>query len=436
MVNSPWIGFVPTAWEEGFYAVTGGPPFYGNCGLPGPCTAAQNFFGDNMLPDAVSYVGTYHRTDEQIAGFAQAEYKLIEKLQLTLGLRVSHNSLDFSASSLGPESNSNAPLGGDPAGFGSGCPTAPDPCAFGSGPLAPIYPASAAHMSETATTPKYGLSFEIDDDHMVYATAAKGFRPAGASLRVPSICNPDLVQNGYVDANGDPAQPATYESDSVWSYEIGSKNRMFDDRLVLDGSLYEIKWKNIQATIVLSNCGSRFVDNLANATSKGFDMGFHFQATDRLGFEGAVGYNKATFDEDATSPSGAKVIYNGGSSVPNAGPPWMVSLSGDYAMQFTAGYRGYARADYTYSSEWDRYGVTDPGTPSYDPRLKPKPAYGALNLRLGAQFDAFDVSLFVNNLTNAAPDLFLFSAPDYDPQDWHDITLRPRTYGLAVTWRQ
>ena len=206
-------------------------------------------------------------------------------------------------------------------------------------------------------------------------------------------------------------------------------------RLTLDTSAYLIKWQNVQATVPLP-CGARFVDNLANATSKGFDMGFQFKATDRLALEGAVGYNDATFDQDATSPSGAKVIYNGGSSIPNADPPWMVSLSTEYTRPLAAGYRGYARADYTYSTEWRRFGVTDPGTPSYDPRRKPTPAYSVLNIRLGTQFDAFDVSLFVQNLTDAAPDLYLYSDPYYDPQDWHDITLRPRTYGVPVAWRR
>ena len=90
---------------------------------------------------------------------------------------------------------------------------------------------------EQATTPKLGLTWQINDNNMVYATAAEGFRPAGASLRVPSICDFDLTNNGYVDANGNPTQPTTYKSDSVWSYELGSKNRI-SGRLVLDGSVY------------------------------------------------------------------------------------------------------------------------------------------------------------------------------------------------------
>ncbi len=436
LINSPWVGFYPTAWGIGFYGVNGGPPFYTNCGVPGPCTAAQNFFGDNMLPNAVSFLGVWARTDEQFAGYAQADFKITPQLKVTAGVRVSHNKLTFNASYLGPENNGNAPFGGDPLGYGTGCPSAPAPCAFGSGPLAPTYPQSNANSSETATTPKFGLTYQIDDNNMVYATAAKGFRPAGASLRVPSICNYDLTNNGYVDASGNPTQPTTYDSDSVWSYELGSKNRTLGGRLVLDGSVYYIKWKNIQANVSLPNCAYNFVDNLANASSKGFDLAFQFKATERLGFEGAVGYNDATFDQDATSPNGQKVIYYGGSSIPDAGAPWTISLSGDYSMPLSASLRGYARADYTYTTEWRRYGDTQPGTPNYDPRLKPIPAYGVLNIRLGTQFDDFDVSLFVDNLTNSAPDLELTASTSYDPQDWQNVTLQPRTIGLTLMWHR
>ena len=435
LINSPWVGFYPTAWGYGYYGVNGGPPFYNNCGTPGPCTAAQNFFGDNMLANAVSFQGIWKRTDEQFAGYAQFDYKITEQWQVTVGLRVSHNRLDFEGDYLGPENNGNAPFGGDPAGFGTGCPIAPAPCAFGSGPLAPLYPVSNVNLSENATTPKYGVTYHVNDDNMLYATAAKGFRPAGASLRVPSICDYDLEVNGYVDASGTPVQPTSYQSDSVWSYELGSKNRLLGGRLVLDGSVYEIKWKNIQANVDLPNCAYNFVDNLANATSKGFDMAFQLRATEHLELDGSVGYNKATFDEDAKSPNGS-TIYNGGSSIPNAGAPWTVSLSAEYGMPLAAGHHGYARADYTYSSEWRRYGATDPGTPYYDPRLKPIPAYNVLNLRFGTQFDAYDISLFVNNVTNAAPDLALTSSTIYDPQDWQNVTLRPRSYGLTMTFHK
>jgi iron complex outermembrane receptor protein len=419
LINSPWVGFYPTALGYGYYGVTGGTPF-------GPgYTAAQNFFGDNMLANAVSFSGTWQTVEQQIAGFTQADYKLTDQLKLTAGVRVSSNKLDFTASYLGPENNSNAP-------FGFPCPVAT--CPFGSGAFAPLYPQSATHSSETAVTPKAGLSYQPDDANLIYATAAKGFRPAGASLRAPSICNQDLINNGYVDAQGNPVQPTSYKSDSLWSYELGSKSRLFGGRLVLDGSVYLIKWKNIQTTVELPDCAYNFVDNLADATSKGFDIAFELKATEHLDLSGSFGYNKPTFDRDALSPGGI-AIYKGGSSIPDAGSPKAVSVSAEYTLPLAAGRVGYARVDYTYTTQWRRFGTDEYGTPSYDPLLQPIPAYGVCNLRVGARFGRFDVSAFVQNLGDAAPALELTRSEIYDPQDWQNVTLRPRTYGLTAIWR-
>ena len=418
LINSSWVGFNPTAWDAGFYGVTNGDPF-------GPgSTAFQNFFGDNALSNAVSFLGIWETVEKQIAGFTQMDFKFIDQLKLTAGVRVSRNKLDFNAAYVGPENNANAP-------FGFPCPAAS--CTVGSGAFAPSYPTSAISSTETAVTPKVGLSFQMNEQNLFYATAAKGFRPAGASLRAPSICDADLITNGYVDANGNPMQPQTYKSDSVWSYELGSKNRLFGGRVVLDGSVYVIKWKNIQSNVSLPNCSYNFVDNLADATSRGFDVAFQWKVTENLELDGAYGYNNPKYDRDALSPGGKK-IFAKDAAVADAGAPSTISLSGEYSLPI-GGYRGYVRADFTHTSQWRRVDDQVPTSPLYDPRLKPIPAYGVLNARLGARFDKLDVSFFIQNLTNARPALYLFAGSYYDPQDWQARTLRPRTYGLTVAWR-
>ncbi len=408
--NQSWVGFYPTNFGYGYYGVNGGDPF-------GPGSSAyRNFFGDNSLTNNVSFLGIWETVEKQIAGFTQFDFKITEKLKLTAGVRVSKNKLDFNASYLGPENNANAPFG--------------FPCTL---PCTPVYPTSAVNGSETATTPKFGIAYQLNEQNLFYATAAKGFRPAGASLRVPSICDGDLVTNGYVDANGNPQQPETYKSDSVWSYEIGSKNRLFGGRLVLDGSIYEIKWKNIQANVSLPACAYNFVDNLADATVRGIDLGFQLKVTERLSLNGSYGYSDPKFDKDALSPGGKK-IYSKGAGIPNAGAPSQISLSGEYSLPVRS-YEGYVRADFTHTSQWRRVGNQVSTSPLYDARLRPVPAYNVLNARLGARVDQLDVSLFIQNLTNARPSLNLNAGNYYDPQDWQDITLRPRTYGVTVSWR-
>src|SRR6185295_16049608 len=138
--------------------------------------------------------------------------------------------------------------------------------------LAPLYSTAALDTSENSVTPKVGVSYQMDENNMFYATVAKGFRPPGASQRVPITCDIDVADFGYVDANGKPRQPLEYKSDSVWSYELGAKNRLAGGRVAIDASIYQIKWKDIQTSLFLPTCFESFVANTGEAKSEGVDL--------------------------------------------------------------------------------------------------------------------------------------------------------------------
>jgi iron complex outermembrane receptor protein len=75
-------------------------------------------------------------------------------------------------------------------------------------------------QSSTGVDPKFNLSYEFSKDLMVYATAAKGFRPGGGNQPLPNFPPPNAPANfGYTE------WPKTYNSDSLWSYEVGEKSR-------------------------------------------------------------------------------------------------------------------------------------------------------------------------------------------------------------------
>ncbi len=65
--------------------------------------------------------------------------------------------------------------------------------------------------------------------------------------------------------------PASYQSDSLWSYEIGSKNEFLDTRAVLNAAVFHTDWKKIQQSINLSSCAMQFVGNIGAAKVDGAD---------------------------------------------------------------------------------------------------------------------------------------------------------------------
>jgi iron complex outermembrane recepter protein len=421
--NAPVVGLI----GDPLPGVTNGNPF-------GPGTSAfVNYFGTAALPGGVAWNSLFRTIDKQKAFFAQADLKLTSQLKVTAGLRVSRSSLELNANYGGPENNLIYPSHVNP-----GQPCIPGACTPGQGPYALSYTSSAASTASTETTPKISVSYQLDDANLFYATAAKGFRPAGASLLVPvSQCGQDLHNIGYLTADGKSTQQSVYGADSVWSYEVGAKNRLFDGRATLDASIYQIRWSNIQTNVFLPICAYSFDTNLGHATAQGFDLGLRGQPIEHLTLAATIGYNKTTFDGNSLTPNG-RALYPKGSGVPGVGAPWTASFSPQYNFNLSAR-EFYIRADYTYSDVYRRAGQTEPGSSAYNPLYLPIPTYSVVNMRLGTYIlgSGGDLSVFVNNLNNAHPQLSLAQggfAGGY-PAVWTDSTLRPRTYGLTLTYR-
>jgi iron complex outermembrane receptor protein len=259
-----------------------------------------------------------------------------------------------------------------------------------------------------------------------------------------SQCGQDLQNIGYIDPNiplgsvkqSDSKQPAVFGADSVWSYEVGSKNRLFDGRAIIDASVYRIRWSNIQSSIALPLCAYAFADNVGHATSQGFDVGLRGDPIKNLELAGTFGYNKTTFDEDARTRNGT-LLYSKGSGVPGVGAPTTITGSAQYEFNIF-GERGfYIRADLTHSGTFRAAGQTSPTSSTYQPLYRSQQAYSVLNSRLGTRvFGGGDLSVFVNNLTNSHPDIGLVQggATGGYPSNWVATTLRPRTYGMTFLY--
>ena len=326
--------------------------------------------------------------DKQLAGYLQADYQIIDRLRLTAGVRVSSVKFNFVDTQAGP--------------FGSGGGT-------------------SGSQQNTPVTPKVGLSYEIKNGYMVYASAAKGFRPGGAQEK-PSICNPDLPAYGLTSV------PKTYDPDSDWSYEVGSKNKLASNRVELDGSLFLINWNQRQTSIYMPTCGQFFITNATGvARSKGFDLSAQAQLTDRLWVYGAAGYTDAYFKDAFVL--GSSVIADEGSPLALNQRPWHASVSSEY--RFPAfGHRGYGRIDYQYASAGP---TPDPKLAGYDPEIPRLDKTDNVNARLGLALERFDVSLFVKNAFNFHG-YTQYSHDNIGAPLFYGISPQPRNIGLTVNY--
>ena len=357
------------------------------------------FFGQPLVDGKYTFVQDPELSwDEQEALYGQADFKVTDRLTLTAGLRGSITKFEA-------EAHYEGPVVGPPVN-------------------------DSGSQTEHPVTPKVGVSFKFDNDNMVYATAAKGFRIGGYNPRVGLPCARDANDPGY---------HTLYGSDSVWSYEVGAKNALLDHRLRLDTSIYYIDWTNIQQVIALNSCGFTYISNLGKARSEGFDLQANLAVTSDFLVGLAVGYNDAKFTQTVKSVPGAPVnLVTDGDHI--AEWPWNVAASAEYTFHAFAGHDTYVRADYQYQSEDSNLtAANDPANGGFQPwNVFQLPQISLLSMRAGVRFDGVDVSLFCNNMTDTHPVLSQASSIKINPAellDYQLTTFRPRTYGITAIYR-
>ncbi|HEX3914307.1 MAG TPA: TonB-dependent receptor [Steroidobacteraceae bacterium] len=358
-------------------------------------------FPDGLFEGKYSYRSFIESVDKQSALFGQIDYKVIGGLTLTAGVRAAKATFSVLNTSDGP--------------FNGGSTVVP------------------GNESETPITPKYGVSYAFDDHNMMYASASKGYRTGGANSGIPSRCDTDLNALGYTSA------PVSYGPDSVWNYEVGSKNQLLKGRLQLAGSVYYDKWSGIQESISLPSCALNFVANLGEATSKGFDLQGDLLLGSQLTLGLAAGYNKAEYSKSLYSaPNPLTGIQSSVALQGNAlseAHPWTVALNARY--DFHVWERaGYFRVDYEYASEQTTPTAgEDPRNQIYTPGFILTPATNLVSMRLGTtSISDWDISLFVNNVFDS-------HIPFYQNGGAEDLiytqrTFRPRTIGITFLLRR
>ncbi len=365
-----------------------------------------DFFG--VPANSPGYAGGYiyrqdpfSSVDKQTALFAQADYKVTDKFKVIAGVRVSKT-----------EYEGNAQYGGF--------------VLFGP----PV--ASIGKITEHPVTPRFGLEYRVNEDNLLYLTVAKGFRIGGANPKVATTCIADLTNYGLTDV------PDQYKSDSLWSYEIGSKNQFNDRRFLLNASAYIIKWKNIQQNVALNNCGFQFTANLGELRSTGFDLQGEFRFSDAFSVGGTFAYTDAkytttAFATPAAQAGGALSIVSKDDRL--GGSPWTLALFTQVNFPVAA-HEGYARVDYQYGAALNDL------TPGQNPAnggsntIFNVPANAYTSARAGVKFGSLDVSLFAQNLLNTQPKLSqqLSGVPGASPL-YQVYTWRPRTIGVTAVYR-
>ncbi len=305
----------------------------------------------NDFPNDNSFSGAFHYREKQSSVFGETNYYFSPALHATVGARY------LKGSSTLDQKN-----GLYLAGAGN---------------------SSSSSLSSTAFTPKYALTWEVDPTHTLYTSVAKGFRLGGSNVFVPpTTCGPDLEANGIV--NG----PPTYASDSLWSYEVGSKSRLMGNRLTINADLFYVKWKNIQQGVYLPTCAYTYNANAGDATSKGFEFEVKAKPMAGLTLSASGGYVKAELSNDKGLQNGI-VGAVAGAQIQGV-PKYNASMFAQYNFSVFGDKSAFVMG----GMQWvgASKGSLDPDQTDHE-----RPAYHTADVSAGVTISSYNVSVFVKN---------------------------------------
>jgi iron complex outermembrane recepter protein len=344
------------------------------------------------VPGAIPYFGISNllyedqpSTIDQKAVFGELSFKVVDGLKVTAGGRYF-------------EYNSKIP------DYSYGV--------FAGGTDALVY--QFAQAKDHGFNPKVNISYDVDKDLMVYATAERGFRPGNGDF-VPALGSPlgDACAATFMQN----PPPNSYQPDTVWSYELGEKYKI-GSTLTLNGALYHERWENVQQTVSLQ-CGDQYTANAGTAVVNGGELEAKWFLTSNWLVSANYGYSHAYFVETVAGTGIA--VGSGVQDIP------LETASGalTYFFPIRAGWQASVRGSYDWTD-----GLVEP--PIVVPSGK-LPAHGFANLRATVFNDRWTVAAFVNNLTNKHAELegaSVVVAPI--PSLTRYVTNQPLTAGIDV----
>jgi len=269
---------------------------------------------------------------------------------------------------------------------------------------------STQSSSGSKVTPKVSLTWEVDKNNTIYASATEGFRVGGSNFLLPQ---------GYCSLAT--PNPTSYAPDSLWSYEVGNKSRFLNNTLSINADVFYINWKNLQQAINIPACGYAYNTNVGNATSSGAEIEIKFKPTKSLVLDLAAGYTDASLSDSEGANAGVIGAVKG-AKVPGV-PKYNMALTAQYNFFINDDVYGFARG----AGHWTgaSNGALDPSNPDFQ-----RPSYSTFDASVGLSKDIWEVTLFVKNLRN---NQMVIQRPQVQGTANEVYRITPRTVGMSLS---
>jgi outer membrane receptor protein involved in Fe transport len=208
-----------------------------------------------VLPGSTKTVNK--NRDEQTAFFGEVTVGLTEKLDVTLGVRVTDDQGTNLVDTSPPLTRNE--VGGTPLG---------DIYAYDD-PRIDVDPSLGRN-----TTNKFALQYQLNDDIMMYGSWSEGFTDSGIQLN-----NLPIIAPGGCPATVQAAIPLPLQREVVTNREIGFRSDWLDSTLRFNASYFDADWAGMRvAALATDPCsGARLPQTLLTSDGLGEASGFEFE---------------------------------------------------------------------------------------------------------------------------------------------------------------
>ncbi|WP_179540019.1 MULTISPECIES: TonB-dependent receptor [Pseudomonadaceae] len=345
---------------------------------------------------------------DSFALFAQGNWHLTERLDLTIGVRGTYEEKQARLHRFDPQGGAN---------------------------LAPAVDAIRQRQMGGLDTGEFGLhnaapsglislSYRASDNLLAYASLAHGEKSGGVNLVAPQAgLGSDSLVVGPERAN---------------DAELGFKSTLLGGRLQFNANLFWTGIHGYQATTLTTPPGSltatSVMANAGSVRSRGLELETSYRPIRglTLNFNGSfndvtyLSFKNAPCPGEVSTVNAAAVCDLTGERVVGASR-WIGNLNGEYLWQLDSGLRPYVTAGYAYRSEAE--GTLD------NSDLSKIDGYGLLNLSAGVRVDLgdgeLDTSLWMRNVTDQDYYLTAFA---FTNGSYTASVGQPRTAGLTLRY--
>lgn len=294
-------------------------------------------------------------TTNAVEMFADGTYGVTNKLSITGGFRITYEDIEGAL---------NTPVAESPGSLGFVLGVSPNN----------LFAPTDGKITETenflSAVGRFVTNYDLNRNGNIFASFSRGRRP--------NVVNVNASNTNILDA------------ETVFSYELGWKQLLFNNRLSLDASGFYYDYNNFQTSITeLTNDGLvTDTRDTGEATAKGFETSIRANVTRNLTWFGNYGFIDATFDDKDTDGNPQQLAGNRFRLTPKHS----FSVGLNYRKRFSENVTFFANPSYTWKSKVFFEEENQPGISQED--------FGLLNVKGGIRLfnEKIELAGYASNL--------------------------------------